>query len=165
MTLWDLYPTEKDLTVPNAEEQIRRAIEEGKFDNLPGKGKPLHLDQNPFEDPDWRLANHVLKTSGFALPWIEKRNEIEALIQSARASLKRAQEKRRKAIRDGLPASSVHAAWDGALEKFKEQLAEINRLILSYNLQAPSAQLHMPQLSLERELELTSSTPSDTLPD
>jgi len=151
--------------VPDAEEQIRRAIEAGKFDNLPGKGKPLHLDQNPFEDPDWRLANHVLKTSGFSLPWIEKRNEIEALIQSARASLMRAQEKRREAVQDGLPVLSVNAAWNEALEKFKEQLAEINRLILTYNLQAPAAQLQMPQLSLERELELTSSTPSDTLPD
>jgi len=64
---------EIDPTVPNAEEQIRRAIEEGKFDNLPGKGKPLNLEQNPFEDPEWRLANHVLITSGFSLPWIEKR--------------------------------------------------------------------------------------------
>jgi len=151
--------------VPDAEEQIRRAIAEGKFDNLPGKGKPLHLDQNPFEDPDWRLANHVLKTSGFSLPWIEKRNEIEALIQSARTSLMRAQEKRREAVQDDLPASSVNAAWTEALEKFKDELAEINRLILSYNLQAPAAQLQMPQLSIERELELTSSTPSDTLPD
>lgn len=151
--------------MPDAEEQIRRAIAEGKFDNLPGKGKPLHLDQNPFEDPDWRLANHVLKTSGFSLPWIEKRNEIEALIQSARTSLMRAQEKRREAVQDDLPASSVNAAWTEALEKFKEELAEINRLILSYNLQAPAAQLQMLQLSIERELELTSSTPSDTLPD
>jgi DnaJ family protein C protein 28 len=151
--------------VPDAEEQIRRAIAEGKFDNLPGKGKPLHLDQNPFEDPDWRLANHVLKTSGFSLPWIEKRNEIEALIQSARTSLMHAQEKRREAVQDDLPASSVNAAWTEALEKFREELAEINRLILSYNLQAPAAQLQMPQLSIERELELTSSTPSDTLPD
>lgn len=151
--------------MPDAEEQIRRAIEEGKFDNLPGKGKPLHLDQNPFEDPDWRLANHVLKTSGFSLPWIEKRNEIETLIQSARASLMRAQEKRREAVQDGQQVLSVNAAWNEALEKFKEQLAEINRRILSYNLEAPAAQLQMPQLSIERELELTSSTPSDTLPD
>jgi DnaJ homolog subfamily C member 28 len=151
--------------VPNAEEQIRRAIEEGKFENLPGKGKPLHLDENPFEEPEWRLANHVLKTSGFSLPWIEKRNEIEALIHSTRASLLHAQETRRQALQDGLPALSADAAWNEALEKFRHQLAEINRLILSYNLQAPAAQLQLPQLSIERELELTSSTPSDTLPD
>ena len=93
--------------MPNAEEQIRRAIEEGKFDNLPGKGKPLHLDQNPFEDPDWRLANHVLKTSGFSLPWIEKRNEIEALIQTARSiSEARPMNSAGKAI-EGRPAGFI----------------------------------------------------------
>jgi DnaJ family protein C protein 28 len=151
--------------VPNAEEQIRRAIEEGKFDDLPGKGKPLNLEQNPFEDPEWRLANHVLKSSGYSLPWIEKRGEIEALIDSARAALKRSQEWRQQASKAGLPASSVTAEWNKAVEKFREQAAEINRLILSYNLEVPAAQLQLQQLSIERELELTSSSPSDTLPD
>ena len=151
--------------MPNAEEQIRRAIEEGKFDNLPGKGKPLHLEENPFEDPEWRLANHVLKSSGFTLPWIEKRGEIEALIENARSALKRSDEWRRQALSEGKPAPFVSAEWNKAVEKFREQAAEINRLILSYNLEAPSSQLQMPQLSIERELELTSSSPSDTLPD
>ena len=151
--------------MPSAEEQIRRAIEEGKLDNLPGKGKPLDLEQNPFEDPEWRLANHVLKTSGVSLPWIEKRSEIEALIHSERASLKRSQERRREAIQDGLPAHFITAAWNEALGNTREQVAEINRLILSYNLVVPAVQLQMPPLSIERELELTSSTPSDTLPD
>ena len=151
--------------MPNAEEQIRRAIEEGKFDKLAGKGKPLHLEQNPFEDPEWRLANLVLKTSGFSLPWIEKRGEIEALIHSARASLKRSSEWREQALKDGLTASFVTAEWNSAVDKFREQVAEINRLILSYNLEAPSSQLQMQQLSIKRELELTSSSPSDTLPD
>lgn len=151
--------------MPDADEQIRRAIEEGKFDNLPGKGKPLNLEQNPFEDPEWRLANHVLKSSGFTLPWIEKRNEIETLIHSARADLKRAQEQYLRAIQDGQPAHLVTAAWKEAQARFREQAEKINQLILSYNLQMPAAQLQLPQLSSERELELTSSTPSDTLPD
>jgi DnaJ family protein C protein 28 len=151
--------------VPNAEEQIRRAIEEGKFDNLPGKGKPLRLDQNPFEDPEWRLANHVLRTSGFSLPWIEKRGEIETLIHSARASLKRSAEWRQQATKQGLPADLITAEWNKAAGLFREQAVEINRLIISYNLEVPSSQLQIPQLSIERELELTSSAPSDTLPD
>ena len=43
----------------NIEEQIRRAIQEGKFDDLPGKGKPLKLDENPFEESEWRMANKI----------------------------------------------------------------------------------------------------------
>ena len=137
--------------MPNADEQIRRAIEDGKFDNLPGKGKPLHLDQNPFEDPEWRLANHVLKTSGFSLPWIEKRGEIEALIHSARASLKRSAEWRQQATKQSLPVAFIASEWSKAVELFREQVIEINRLIISYNLDVPSSQLQMPQLSIERE--------------
>ena len=41
------------------EEIIRRAIQEGKFDDLPGKGEPLQLDDNPHEDPEWRAAHHI----------------------------------------------------------------------------------------------------------
>ena len=31
------------------DQQIRRAIENGEFDNLPVKGKPLDLSVNPIE--------------------------------------------------------------------------------------------------------------------
>lgn len=151
--------------MPNAEEQIRRAMDEGKFNDLPGKGKPLDLEQNPFEDPEWRMANHVLKSSGFSLPWIEKRNEIEALIQSARADLKRAREERTRAIQSGMPEHTSRTVWIMAQGKFRGQAAEINRLIRGYNLEVPATQLQMAPISIERELDLTSSTPSDTLPD
>ena len=33
--------------MPKIEEHIRRAIEEGSFEDLPGKGQPLHLYENP----------------------------------------------------------------------------------------------------------------------
>ena len=64
--------------MPNIEEQIRRAQEGGQFDDLPGKGKPLRLDENPHEDPEWRLAHQILRNGGFSLPWIEMWREIEA---------------------------------------------------------------------------------------
>ena len=78
--------------MPNIEELIQRAIREGKFDALPGQGKPLHLDDNPQADPDWQLAYHLLKENGFSLPWLELRQEIENEIESARQSLQRAWE-------------------------------------------------------------------------
>ncbi len=77
--------------MPNIEEQLRRAIEEGKFDNLPGKGKPLHLDDtNPYGDADWELAYQILKESGYTLPWIETLHEIENDIDVALKELIRA---------------------------------------------------------------------------
>ena len=34
-----------------AERKIQDAIEDGLFDNLPGRGQPLDLSVNPFEPP------------------------------------------------------------------------------------------------------------------
>ena len=68
-------------------------------------------------------------------------------------------------MKDGLPESFITAEWNKAAGNFREQAAEINQLILNYNLEVPASALQMQQLSIERELELTSSSPSDTLPD
>lgn len=39
-----------------AERKIREAMAEGAFDNLKGKGHPLDLEENPFEDPSLRAC-------------------------------------------------------------------------------------------------------------
>lgn len=51
--------------MPNIDETIRKAMEEGAFDNLRGTGKPLSIEDNPFVDPSWQLAYHLLKENGF----------------------------------------------------------------------------------------------------
>jgi hypothetical protein len=58
--------------------KIRRAMEDGDFDNLPGHGKPLELDDDPLEDPTWRMARRMLKSNGFSHPAIEAKRAIEA---------------------------------------------------------------------------------------
>ena len=49
-----------------AERKIEEAIARGEFDDLPGAGRPLDLDD---EDPLWpeevRMARRILKNSGF----------------------------------------------------------------------------------------------------
>src|SRR5947209_19910459 len=56
------------------DKQIREAEERGDFDNLPGRGKPLRL-QN--WDAEWGLAFHVLKNAGETLPWIALGKDID----------------------------------------------------------------------------------------
>ncbi|HEX5417147.1 MAG TPA: DUF1992 domain-containing protein, partial [Chloroflexota bacterium] len=70
-----------------AMDAIERAIAEGAFDNLPGKGQPLDLsdDNNPFVPDDMRLAYRILRNAGVRLPWIEERQIIDA----SRANLER----------------------------------------------------------------------------
>lgn len=48
------------------DQKIRKAMEQGEFDNLPGKGEPVDLSVNPFEDPELRLARRALRNAGFA---------------------------------------------------------------------------------------------------
>jgi len=61
------------------DEQVRRAIEAGEFDNLAGKGKPLDLKAY-FETPeDLRLAYSMLKSSNFVPEEVELLKEIKAL--------------------------------------------------------------------------------------
>lgn len=38
--------------MPNIEELIQKAIAEGKFDDLPGQGKPLNLEDDALVDLD-----------------------------------------------------------------------------------------------------------------
>lgn len=134
----------------NIEEQIRRAMEEGGFDNLPGQGRPLSLKEDPFEDPDWRLANHILRNAGFSLPWIETRREIEAEIETARATLKLA---RRNFLDDQQQPALSRQRWEQAMLVFKETIAGINLRISVYNLEAPSLQLQRMTLDPEKEIQ------------
>ncbi len=60
------------------EEQIRKAVLKGDFDNLEGAGKPLNLYENPYEPPELRMVFRILKNNDFAPYWIELGKEIDA---------------------------------------------------------------------------------------
>ena len=60
-----------------AERKIREAIDEGAFDHLDGKGEPLNLEENPYEDPAQRMAHRLLRNNGFAPAWILEAQEID----------------------------------------------------------------------------------------
>ena len=132
--------------MPNIEDLIQRAIQEGKFSDLPGKGKPLRLDDNPHANPDWQLAYHLLKENGFSLPWLELRQEIEGEIDAARRSLQQAWELRQT-------TTELEAGFQRALRVFSEQIARINQRIFDYNLQTPAERIQMRKLNLEQEIE------------
>jgi DnaJ family protein C protein 28 len=140
--------------MPNIEDQLRKALAEGKFDNLPGKGKPLHLDEyNPHADPEWELAYRMLKEGGYSLPWIETIREIETDIEATRKDLQRAWEWRQAALTESQPANIVAAEWERAMEAFKDKLAAFNKRIRDYNLKVPNPRFQRPVLNFEREVE------------
>jgi DnaJ homolog subfamily C member 28 len=138
--------------MPDIENHIQKAIQEGAFDNLPNKGKPLKLDDDTHVDPEWRLANHMLKSSGFTLPWIEKRQELLSALELGRASLKRTWDWRSRALADGQPYAQVEDEWQRSVKAFQEEIIRLNAKIKTYNLEAPSDRFQLPMLTPEREI-------------
>lgn len=59
-----------------ADEKIREAMERGEFDDLPGKGSPLNLDEDRHLPADIRLAYKILKNADCLPPELELRKEI-----------------------------------------------------------------------------------------
>jgi Domain of unknown function (DUF1992) len=69
------------------EQRIQKAQEEGVFDNLPGKGKPLQFDDDTWVPEDLRLAYKILKNSNCLPIEMELRKEIFSLRQLLDAAI------------------------------------------------------------------------------
>jgi hypothetical protein len=67
------------------EQRIREAANNGEFDNLPGQGKPLKLEDESRIPEELRLAYKILKNANCVPPEVELRKEImqmEDLLES-----------------------------------------------------------------------------------
>jgi hypothetical protein len=62
-----------------AEERIREAQRAGAFDDLPGKGKPLQLEDLSWVPEDLRISYHVLKTAHVLPPEAELLKDIRTI--------------------------------------------------------------------------------------
>lgn len=130
------------------ERMLREAIEAGEFDNLPGKGEPIDLRENPFEDPDLRVVHKLLRDAGFAPAWIEERKDIDATLESSRQILTRAW----KIYRPG-GVSANEAAWKRNVAEFREKAGECNNRIRLYNLKVPAAGFQRRLFDVESIIE------------
>ncbi len=132
------------------DEIIQQAMDRGDFENLPGKGKPLKLKKNPYEDPEWGMAYSMIKSSGFTLPWMEKGKEIEADLEIARQELARTfQWMQRYANKT---SSENETEWLRAKTLFKNRIDELNQKIKNYNLAVPSTQFQVKMRNYEYEI-------------
>jgi hypothetical protein len=61
------------------EQKIKEAQEKGEFDNLPGKGKPLNLEDDSRVPEDLRLAYKILKNADCLPPELELKKEIRQM--------------------------------------------------------------------------------------
>ncbi len=143
--------------MPNIDKIIRKAMEEGAFDNLRGVGKPLNLEDSPYIDPSWQLAYHLLKENGFALSFIEIRQAIDAELVAARAGLARAWEWRQANAVGQDDARWVETQWQNALAAFMETVKALNKRISDYNIIIPLDRFHRQKINVLDEISRLSS--------
>jgi hypothetical protein len=59
-----------------AEQRIREAAGQGAFDELPGAGQPLSLDDDAAVPAELRTAYRLLKNAGYLPPELQLRRDI-----------------------------------------------------------------------------------------
>jgi hypothetical protein len=111
-----------------ADERIRQSMERGEFDDLPGKGKPLELEEDSHIPADLRLSYKILKNANCLPPELELRKEI-------------------------LTTGELLSGIQDTQEKYR-QMQKLNYLILKLNMtRKGSLELEQNQLYYERVLD------------
>ena len=134
------------------DKKIREAMDEGEFDDLQGKGKPLDMDENMFEEDGKWAAHHLLKENGFTLPWISKKNEILTALDRAKIPLKRTYTLYLDRIGFRSNDQTAIHMWNRAKDDYREKIAGINQQINDYNLMVPSDSFRM--LNVYADIEI-----------
>ncbi|GIV20142.1 MAG: hypothetical protein KatS3mg023_1893 [Armatimonadota bacterium] len=131
-----------------AERKIAEAMEEGKFDDLPGKGQPLEIDPQWLVPPHLRVAATILHNAQILPEWAQTDREI-MMAREAIAILRK-----RVAMEYPLRREKpVFPDWyANILQSLLRLMRRVNDLILQYNISSPvSLQVHAP-FAIEREM-------------
>ncbi|KAG4152190.1 hypothetical protein ERO13_D04G106800v2 [Gossypium hirsutum] len=111
------------------EQRIWHSMEEGQFENLAGKGKPLNLNTNPHADPAEDTLYRILSKNGCAPEWVELNKEIRNKVFEWRVALKKAWTSKCN--------GNDEEKWIERCESLKKQLRDINDKVFRYNLIVP----------------------------
>ena len=120
------------------ERQIREAMGEGRFDELPYHGEPLPLEDDSAAS-ERALGFRVLRNAGVAPPWIEADKEVRALLTDRDALLVRA-------------ARAGESAGPRLRRELEGIVAAANRAIERLNSEAPTERQHRRLLDFGEEL-------------
>ncbi len=125
------------------EQRVAQAMADGLFDNLPGQGQPLKLDDDALVPEEYRAGFRLLKANGFAPPWIEARREIAD--ERARLAVWLARANQRWPRLDPSARAALRA-------EYQQKLADLQRMILTHNLSAPAGAGQVEGVRVAEEL-------------
>jgi hypothetical protein len=131
-------PSRERIRETLVERQIRQAMDDGDFDDLPHQGRPLPRDDDSAAG-DRAMAHRILRNAGVAPPWIEADKEVRALLAERDRLLDRA---------PGLSTSARLRARD----RLADIVVAANRAILRVNAEAPTDRQHRRPLESDVEL-------------
>jgi DnaJ family protein C protein 28 len=137
------------------DEQIREAQERGDFDNLPGAGKPLNLDDNPYAG-DRALAFHLLKQNDLLPRELDIGREVDAELARAEQVLAELRRQRDWLLGQRGPgrerARATYARLRGEhAARYEQALRQVHSKMLTLNIIAPST-LHRPMIDVEAHM-------------
>ena len=141
----------------NVNHLIKEAMAQGDFNDLPGKGKPLNLVDNPFIPREVRMMNQMLKDNGCAPRWIELDKAIRAedeQVDKLLANIKGQRERltaliRRRPLKHDAIRRSFEIERTRALETYTSQLKTLNIRIQRFNLMVPGQNRQQPLHNLD----------------
>jgi DnaJ homolog subfamily C member 28 len=145
-----------------AERKIQEWLDAGGADNLPGRGKPLNLEENPFLKQEYRLAFKILENADMAPDWIGLGNDIEASLSRLREmvriyhhSLRSDHIRLRAASFESARAieQRVEKRKETFATEYREQIVAVNRLIDRFNVAVPVMMLGRVRLDVATELD------------
>lgn len=113
------------------DERLRQAQELPDWQDLPGQGKPLNLNQDAYTPEDMRLAYKVLKENNLAPAWIEEGKGLDHDRDRLMDRIRRS----------GHPHEPLSRMLSDAIISF-------NKRILTYNLKLPPGIAHKSMIDL-----------------
>jgi hypothetical protein len=112
---------------------LKNAQQSPDWQNLPGQGKPLNLDEDPYTPDEMRMAYKILKENDLAPAWITEGKELDEQREKLLEQVRR------------VPSS-------GQLKPaLTEAVIAYNKRVLSYNLKVPAGIPHKRSIDLNRE--------------
>lgn len=103
------------------DKQLQSMIESGEMDNLPGAGKPLHLDADQHTPQELRQAHKILRDNGLAPEWITLGRELDMKRAELLADIKKGVQNYRAAqLADTLSRRRTEKTWHRTQQRYHD---------------------------------------------
>ncbi|XP_011202019.2 dnaJ homolog subfamily C member 28 [Bactrocera dorsalis] len=139
------------------EDLIQEAMAKGDFDNLKCAGKPLSSaqTQNPYLDFTTHKLNKILLDNGFTPEWITLQRDIREAVEKLKQELRA----ERAYFGDYPFDEEENRAWQAVLQRYSDDIKDINKNIDKYNLIVPILQNQLFRLNIAKLSEQVISDP------